>query len=89
MILSELRDYIKLRHQATLDDIINHFDIDEDTARAMLDVWIKKQKIHCRTLTGSCNSSCKQCNPQATEFYIWGKDNSASAFLLDKCQLKF
>lgn len=88
MILSEIRDYIKQRHQASLEDIINHFDIDEDTARAMLNVWINKQKIHCRNLTGSCNSQCKQCHQSLTEIYIWGQGTSCNTFINEVCQIK-
>ena len=88
MILSEMRNYIKQRQQVTLVDIINHFDIDEQTARAMLDVWINKAKIHRKITSASCGSSCTQCESASTEIYIWGKEVAGSKFLKEKCQIK-
>ena len=71
MILSEVRDYLKTRSQATLSDIALHFDTDPDALRGMLEVWIKKGKIRKRMATDSCGSSCNSCEPTATEIYEW------------------
>jgi len=71
MILSELRDYIHQRQSVALSDIINHFDIDEDTARQMLDVWLNKGKIRKQLATTSCGSSCNKCASANTEYYFW------------------
>ncbi len=71
MILSQVRDYLKLRGQCTLSDIALHFDTDADAVRGMLDVWIRKGKVEKRSATASCGTSCQSCDPAATEVYSW------------------
>lgn len=73
MILSELRDYIRQRQSVPLSDIVNHFDIDENTARQMLDVWLSKGKIGKQLATTSCGSSCNKCASAHTEYYFWAE----------------
>ncbi len=76
MILSDIRDYLQQRGQATLADIALHFDTDPDAVRGMLQVWIQKGKVHRQMATASCGGSCTQCDSASTEIYIW---NEASA----------
>ena len=78
MILSELRNYIQERQSVPLSDIVNHFDIDEDTARQMLDVWINKGKIRKQLATTSCGSSCNKCASANTEYYFWADSIAVS-----------
>ncbi len=89
MILAELRDYIQQRQQVSLADVINHFDVDEQVVRPMLDVWIQKGKIHRKMSTASCGSSCNQCQTATTEFYIWGQpaDSQSVSFISDSCKI--
>ena len=88
MILSDLRDYIKQRQQVSLSDIINHFDTDEQAARAMLDIWIQKGKIHRKMATASCGSNCNQCETTSTEYYIWGPPLTNTTHLTEDCGIK-
>lgn len=89
MILAELRDYIQQRQQVTLADLVNRFDTDEDALRQMLEVWIRKGRIHRRLTTASCGSSCNQCGSGTNEYYCWGKANSAEAFFVQSdCSVK-
>jgi putative ferrous iron transport protein C len=81
MILSELRDYIRERQSVPLSDIINHFNIDEVTARKMLDVWLNKGKIQKQMATTSCGSSCQKCNSANTEYYFWSGVASVEEFI--------
>ena len=71
MILSDLRNYMQDHGQASLADIALHFDSEPDAVRGMLDIWIKKGKIHRRSATSSCGTSCSQCDTAATEIYVW------------------
>jgi hypothetical protein len=71
MILSDIRRYLEQRGQATLADIALHFDADPDAVRGMLNVWIRKDKVYKKMATASCGGSCIQCNPAATEIYVW------------------
>jgi putative ferrous iron transport protein C len=73
MILSDIRHYLQQRGQATLADIALHFDADPDAVRGILDVWIRKGKVYKRMATASCGGSCTQCNPAATEIYVWAE----------------
>lgn len=73
MILSEVRDYLQARGQASLGDIALYFDVDPMAVRGMLDIWIRKGKVLKQTATLSCGSTCQACSPSATEVYIWGK----------------
>ncbi len=73
MILSDIRNYLQLNGEATLADIALHFETDADAVRGMLDVWIRKGKIRKQMATASCGSTCNQCDPAATEVYVWGE----------------
>ncbi|HHJ15197.1 MAG TPA: sugar metabolism transcriptional regulator [Gammaproteobacteria bacterium] len=87
MILSDIRHYLEQRGQATLADIALHFDADPDAVRGMLEVWVRKGRVHCRRATASCGSSCSQCDPAATEIYVWGRAAGDTAALLpDGCE---
>lgn len=72
MILSALRDYVRDRGQVSLAELTAHFDTDADTARAMLDVWIRKQKLYRRSAT-ACGGACTHCSPAIAEYYVWGQ----------------
>ena len=57
MILSDLRNYMQDHGQASLADIALHFDSEPDAVRGMLDIWIKKGKLHRRSATSSCGTN--------------------------------
>jgi len=71
MILSDIRNYMQGHGQASLADISLHFDSEPDAVRGMLDIWIKKGKLHRRSATRSCGTSCSQCDTATTEIYVW------------------
>lgn len=71
MILSDIRDYLMHREQASLNDLALHFDTDPMALRGMLDHWIRKGKVTRETLTGACGSSCTKCDQATTEVYRW------------------
>ena len=87
MILSEVRDYVRRRGQATLADIALHFDTEPDTVRGMLDIWLRKGVMYKQPATASCGSSCSQCDSAVTEIYVWGSQPiSAGAFIPGGCK---
>ena len=86
MILSDIRDYLQQRGQATLADIALHFDTDPDAVRGMLDIWIRKGKAHRKMATASCGSSCSQCDTAATEIYVWGEPRNSKPPLPAGCE---
>jgi hypothetical protein len=71
MILSEIRDYVRERGQVSLRDIALHFDSDPAAVRSMLERWIRKGKVLRRSLSAGCGGNCNQCDPSATEVYVW------------------
>ncbi len=71
MILSELRDYLKIQHRVSLAEMANHFDIDADALRGMLAKWISKGKVKQLDMGGACGSTCSKCDPALTEIYEW------------------
>ena len=87
MILSELKAYVQQRGQVTLADVVNHFDVDADVARDMLQVWINKGKMRCMQAAASCGSSCSRCEPLATEIYVWGAPVEGRQYLHPDCGL--
>ncbi len=71
MILSDIKQYLQQRGQATLADIALHLNADPDAVRGMLDIWIRKHKVYKRMATASCGDSCCQCDSATTEIYVW------------------
>lgn len=71
MILSDLRDYLKLHKRVALADLMNHFAMDADALRGMLDKWIKKGKLQKLSLESGCGTSCCKCDPTLVELYEW------------------
>ena len=85
MILSELKAYLQQRGQVTLADVVNHFDVDANVARDMLQIWVKKGKVQKLQAAASCGSSCTQCDMAATEIYVWGAPVEGRRFLRTDC----
>ena len=70
MILSDIKNYLQQRGQASLGDIALHFKSDPEAVRGMLDVWIRKGNVIKQSSKSYCGSRCKQCDPATTEIYI-------------------
>ena len=73
MILSEVREYVRRRGQASLKDIALHFDSDPEALRSILDHWVRKGRIARRTASSSCGGGCTQCDPATVEIYVWSE----------------
>lgn len=71
MILSDIRDFLLKRGQATLAEIALHVDAEPDAVRGMLQQWVRKGRIEQRKVEAACGSSCNRCEPAATELYVW------------------
>lgn len=78
MILSDIKDYLSRRGQATLTDIANHFHAEPEAVRGMLDYWMRKGKVEKRMATASCGTSCSKCDAATAEIYFW-RDNPQHA----------
>ncbi len=71
MILSELRDYLKQQHRLSLLEMANHFNVDADALRGMLQKWVHKGRVKRIDTGGACGTSCCKCDPAMTELYEW------------------
>lgn len=72
MILAEIKQYLKERGQASLQDIALHFDTDPEAVRGMLEQWIRRGKVERRMLGAACGSGgCTKCDPTGVEYYLW------------------
>ena len=79
MILSDLRNYIKLHHQVSLMDASHRFDIEPEALKGMLQRLVSKgciEKIDIN-LSAGCGSTCRKCDQSSTEIYRWvGKNET-------------
>lgn len=71
MILSDLRDYLKLRKRIALKDLVDRFNLDEDALRGMLGKWINKGYLRRLPSGTACGTGCCKCDPALTELYEW------------------
>lgn len=69
MILQHLQHYLRTHTKPSLGELANHFQIDADALRGMLNPLIRKGRV--RKLTGKQCSSCHSCAPESLEFYEW------------------
>jgi hypothetical protein len=76
MILSDIRQYLQERGQATLADLALHFGTDPATVRPMLEVWMRKGKVQRWEAGTGCGTSCQRCDAAATEIYRWREGES-------------
>jgi len=71
MILSDVKDYLQVRRQATLTDLALHLRAEPEAVRAMLSVWERKGRVRRLGAAGGCGRSCPGCGPTASEVYAW------------------
>lgn len=77
MVLSDIKRYLQDRQQATLSDLILHFDTDAAAMRGMLDQWIQKGKVERCDLRATCGKGCSTCGCDdiSLEMYAWRKEH--------------
>jgi len=74
MILLNIKRYIKQHHDVSLTDILNHFDLTEDSARGMLSHLVRQGHVQVidtadSCSSGQCSTGCTQASQ--TEHYLW------------------
>lgn len=80
MILSDIRDYLQQRNQASLSDIALHVGADEQAVQGMLAVLVRRGEVRENLSSGACQSSCQQCDGATNLIYTWGKSVAVVAF---------
>jgi len=71
MILTEIRDYLKLKGQAPLRDMALKFNMDQNALRPIIEQWIAKGKIEKLPQGTTCGGVCHGCEPETIELYRW------------------
>lgn len=71
MILSDLRNYLRKQRRVALADLVNHFGVDANALRGMLDKWISKGNVRKLTAEAACGTSCCKCDASLIELYEW------------------
>ncbi|GAB4360550.1 MAG: FeoC-like transcriptional regulator [Gammaproteobacteria bacterium] len=71
MILSRVRDYVRLRGEASLSDIALHFSAEPEAVRGMLEVWVGKGIVSRCVISTDCGACCHPCDSAAGEIYTW------------------
>jgi putative ferrous iron transport protein C len=71
MDLIQVKQYLRTRRIAPLQDVALHFKVDVETVRPLLAVWITKGKVRKYSgSVGTCKGCCK-CDPATIETYEW------------------
>ena len=70
MLLSHIKQYLRERQAATLEELALHFDTDQEAMRGMLDHWIRKGHARKQMETVCCKG-CSHCETPRIEVYEW------------------
>ena len=71
MILTQVRDYLKLKGQAPLRDMALEFGMEQDALRPIIEQWIAKGKVEKLPQGTNCGGGCNSCAPETIELYQW------------------
>ncbi len=68
-MLMDLKGYLTERRCASLSEIARHFAADPDAVRPMLELWVRKGKVH--RVDGQRCGGCTVCPGADFEIYEW------------------
>ncbi|MGE4559644.1 MAG: FeoC-like transcriptional regulator [Desulfobulbus sp.] len=71
MDLIQLKHYLRSRKITPLLDAANHFQVDADTIRPLVEIWIEKGKVRRYPDRDSHCGGCCKCCPSIGEFFEW------------------
>ncbi|ADW18003.1 protein of unknown function DUF1920 [Desulfobulbus propionicus DSM 2032] len=71
MDLIQLKNYLRQRNITPLRDAAIHFNVDVETLRPLLNVWITKGKVRRSDDHATACKGCCTCDPSTLEFYEW------------------
>ena len=70
MLLTDVKSYLAMRGQASLDDLASHFSMAPAAMKGVLDTWIAKGR--CRRVSDRLPcGSCGKCESAKTDIYEW------------------
>ncbi|OCC15346.1 hypothetical protein DBT_1093 [Dissulfuribacter thermophilus] len=67
----QLKNYLKKRKIAPLEDIVNHFKAEALVVELMCDLWIRKGKLVKYTQNLGCAKGCCKCASSKITLYEW------------------
>jgi putative ferrous iron transport protein C len=73
MILTDIRDYLRTKHQASLRDMALEFSMDQEALRPILEQLVNKGKAEKLPQGSTCEGGCHSCAPETIEIYQWIK----------------
>lgn len=71
MDLIQLKQYLRDRKITTLQDAAYHFNVDVETIRPLLNIWVAKGKVRKHSAAGTACKGCCKCDPATIETYEW------------------
>ena len=71
MIVTDVRDYLKMHGQAPLRDMAITFNMDQEALRPIVEQWIAKGKVQKLPQGTACQGGCSSCTPETIEIYQW------------------
>ena len=71
MDLIQLKHYLRTRKITPIQDAAHHFQVEVETIRPLLQVWINKGKVRRRQETTAACKGCCKCDPATIELYEW------------------
>jgi len=76
MILQDLQQYLRDRPITSLAELAQHFQVDADVLRLMLNRLQNKGRVR-KLETKKCGG-CHSCTPETLELYEWVKSTNSS-----------
>ena len=75
-MLLDLKSYLQSRNRASILDLANHYRIEADALRGMLDHWIRKGRLRRLDLDDAHDAcphmtACEACGSTGLEVYEW------------------
>jgi len=71
MDLIQLKHYLRERNITPLQDAAYYFNVDVETIRPLLNIWVAKGKVRKRSEIGGACKGCCKCDPATVETYEW------------------
>lgn len=71
MDLIHLKHYLRNRKITPIQDAAHYFQVDVETVRPLLQVWINKGKVRRQPGTTVACKGCCKCDPATIELYEW------------------
>jgi len=71
MSLTDIRDYLRQEHSASLKEISSHFKADSSLVESMLDHWILRGRVVAKQRDAFGSACCGKCGGKGHIRYEW------------------